>query len=197
MEAIIIIIIVLNVIALFLYFRNFFQNGITSTINNGITPLFFELQKIKTEIEFGKKLEEEQKIILEKIDQIAGKIKKETETEKDILIADEKQKTETQTTPKVQEAKTIQDVKLTEENLKILNQLQGIQRKKVDERRKEFADKMKILEKEKEEIERGKKIVEERAKQMDWTGEHNEGWKPITVKQLSTNELMRRANGNI
>jgi hypothetical protein len=41
----------------------------------------------------------------------------------------------------------------------------------VDERRKEFSEKMKILEEEREKLERGKKIVEERVKQMDWTGE--------------------------
>jgi hypothetical protein len=168
MEAIIIIIIVLNVIALFLYFRNFFSKAPTE----GLTPFLLELQKIKTEVEFGKKLEDEHKAVLEKIDQITEKIKKEVEGEtRDILIANEKPKIETQTTPKVQEVKTIQDVKMTEENLKILNQLQGIQRKKVDERRKEFSEKMKILEEEREKLERGKKIVEERAKQMDWTGE--------------------------
>jgi len=184
MEAIIIIIIVLNVIALFLYFKSFFQNALTSTINNGITPLLFELQKTKIEMEFGKKLEEGQKIVLEKIEQLAGKIKKEAENEKDILIADEKQKTETQISPKPQETKTIQDVKLTEENLKILNQLQGIQRKKVDERRKEFAEKMKIIEEEQKKLEEGKKIVEERVKQMDWTGEFGGGWKPLKVTRI-------------
>jgi hypothetical protein len=196
METIIIIIIMMNVIVLFLYFKNFFQNALTSTINNGMTPLLLELQKMKIEKEFEKKLEDGHKIVLEKIDQITGKIKKEIEDEtKDNLITEEKK---TQIVGQIQENKPAQQsIQMSEENLKILQQLQGIQKKKVDERRKEFADKMKIIEKESEELEKGKRIVEERAKQMDWTGEFGGGWKPREVKRLSTNELLGRANGNI
>jgi hypothetical protein len=106
MEAIIIILIVLNVIALFLYFRNLFSKA--PATYEGLTPFLLELQKIKTEVEFGKKLEDEHKAVLEKIDQITEKIKKEVEGEtKDILIADEKPKIETQTKPEVQEVKKI------------------------------------------------------------------------------------------